>query len=157
MATNFTCSRALRVLGQTLEAMGVDLFEISSHEDSFYLQCGDPTPPHLRIVDLSYSKAELYSLDSEARTQRQAAFKTVDFNGLAELFRTLGRLVDSKDATLLRICNCESHLGQDTIKLEYETADGQKYVEELIPAELSDAAMRMYKDRGRSHQEHSRR
>jgi hypothetical protein len=54
MAANFTCSRLLRVLGQTLEKMGVDSFEIRSNDDDFYLQCGDPAPPHLAIIDFNH-------------------------------------------------------------------------------------------------------
>jgi hypothetical protein len=133
MAANFTCSRSLRVLGQTLETMGVDSFEIRCNADHFYLQCGDPAPPHLAITDFSYSPANIRSLDSEARKKRQESFKFVDFNGLAEILRTVGRHIESKDGRLLRVCNCE----------------------ELLTTTISDYAMRMYKDRARIQQEHA--
>jgi hypothetical protein len=155
MAANLTCSGSLRVLGQTLEQMGVDSFEIRSNDDKFYLQCGDPAPPHLAIIDFSYSSVDIRSFDSEARTKRQESFKFVDFNGLAEILRAVGRHIESKDGRLLRVCNCEAPLGQDSVKLEYETGDGRTYVEELLTATMSDYAMRMYKDRARIQQEHA--
>ena len=155
MAANFTCSRSLRVLGQTLEKMGVDLFEIRNRDDNFYLQCGDPAPPHLAIIDFSYSSSDIRSFDIQARAKRQESFKFVDFNGLAEILRAVGRHIESKDARLLRVCNCEAPLGQDSIKLEYETRNGRTYVEELLTATISDYAMRMYKDRARIQQEHA--
>jgi hypothetical protein len=155
MAANFTCSRSLRVLGQTLETMGVDSFEIRCNADHFYLQCGDPAPPHLAITDFSYSPANIRSLDSEARKKRQESCKCVDFNGLAEILRAVGRHIESKDGRLLRVCNCEAPLGQDSVKLEYETRDGRTHVEELLTTTISDYAMRMYKDRARIQQEHA--
>jgi hypothetical protein len=155
MAINFTCSRSLRVLGQTLEKMGIDSFEIRSRDDNFYLQCGDPAPPHLAIIDFSYSSANIRSFDFDARAERQESFKFVNFNGLAEILRAVGRHIESKEGRLLRVCNCEAPLGQDSIKLEYETQNGQTYVEELLTATMSDYAMRMYKDRARIQQEHA--
>lgn len=155
MAANFTCSRSLRVLGQTLENMGVDFFEIRSSDDEFYLQCGDPAPPHLAIIDIRYSSANIRSFDFEARAKRQESFKFVNFNGLAEILRAVGRHVESKEGKLLRVCNCEAAPGQDSIKLEYATRDGRTYVEEHLTATMSDYAMRMYKDRARIQQEHA--
>jgi hypothetical protein len=155
MAVNFTCSHSLRVLGQTLEKIGVDLFEIRCRDGNFYLQCGDPAPPHLAIIDFSYSSADIRSFDFEARAKRQESFKFVNFNGLAEILRAVGRHIESKDGRLLRVCNYESPPGQDSIKLEYETRDGRTYVEELLTATMSDYAMRMYKDRARIQQDHA--
>jgi hypothetical protein len=98
---------------------------------------------------------DIRSFDSEARTKRQESFKFVDFNGLAEILRAVGRHIESKDGRLLRVCNCEPSLGQDSVKLEYETSDRRTYVEELLTATMSDYAMRMYKDRARIQQEHA--
>jgi hypothetical protein len=157
MADNLTCSRALRVLGQILESRGVDLFEIRSQGEKFTLQYGDPNPPHMAIIDLSYSAADLRSLDLQARTKRQESFRFVDFNGVAEMLRALGRRVESQEGRLLRISNCGAPSSEDAILLEYQTADGRKWVEELNPAALSDDAVRMHKDRSRIRRERSDR
>lgn len=153
MAEKLTCSRALRVLGQILETRGVDLFEIRSQGETFALQFGDPSPPHLAVIDLNFSAVDLRSLDLQARTKRQASFTFVNFSGIAEILRALGRRVESKEGRLLRICNYESPSTDDTIRLEYQTGDGRRCVEELSPAALADDATRMYRDRSRMRRE----
>jgi len=155
MAMIFTTSRALRVLGQTLEQMGVEVFDIRSGDDYFFLQYGDPAPPHLEILETTISHSELRSSEYRARAERQKDFNFVDFSGLAEILRAAGRYVENKDGRLLRVCNCESVSEQDAINLEYATRDGRTYVEEFSPSTMSDYAMRMYKERSRIQQEHA--
>jgi hypothetical protein len=157
MAENFTCSHSLRVLGQALDKIGADVFEIRSRNDHFYLQCGDPTPPHLAIMDFSYTSADIRALDIQARAERQESFKFVDFSGLAEILRAVGRHIESAEGRLLRVCNFDAASGQDCIRVEYQTRDGRTYVEELSTAIISDYAMRMYKDRARIQQDHAHR
>lgn len=157
MAVNFTYSRALRVLGQILESNGVDLFEIRSRDDGFYLLWGDPMPPHLAVLEMSYSTADLRSLDLRARSKRQTSFGFVECSGLAETLRALGSHVERKEGRLLRICNCESPPYKDSIQLEYEGRDGRRYVEELTPAVLSNNSIRMHEDRERIRREQPRK
>jgi hypothetical protein len=155
MASNFTYSRSLRAIGQALELMDIDLFELFTQEEKVYLQCGEPTPPHLGIVDLQYSLNELRSFDLEGQAKRESAFKFVDFTGLSEILRAVGGHVDCQRGRLRRICNCESIREQPSITVEYETSDGHVYVDELVVAKLADLAMKMYKDRSRIIQDHA--
>jgi hypothetical protein len=155
MATTFTASRALRVLGQALEKMGVEVFDIRSSDDYFYVQYGDPAPPHLEILETTFSQSDLRSLEYRARADRQKFFNFVDFNGLAEILRAAGRYVESKDGQLLRVCNCESVSELDAVNLEYATRDSRTWVEEFSQSTMSDYAMRMYKERSRIQQEHA--
>ena len=155
MATTFTTSRALRLLGQALERMGVEVFDIRSSDEYFYLQYGDPAPPHLEILEMTFSQADLRSSEYRVRAERQKSFNFVDFNGLAEILRAAGRYVESKDGRLLRVCNCESVCELDAIKLEYATRDGRTYAEEFSQSTMSEYAMRMYKERSSIQQEHA--
>lgn len=149
MATRNDHSKALRSIGQDLVKKGIDLFELRCLRTEYYLQCGDPTPPHVGLVELSYSDDDVITLDLAAASQRGGAFKFVEFESLPELLRAAGRYVDNKDGLLLRISNTESAPDSDSFRVEYETRDGRNHVEEVSFNELAETARRMYKERNR--------
>jgi hypothetical protein len=153
MPPRFTCSQALRIIGQALDKLAIDLFELHQQDESFYLQCGDPNPPHLSIIELRYTAMEMRFIDNEAKSQRQGSFSFVDFNRLPEILRAVGRHVETKEGQLVRVANCGAHLGRDTITLEYQTRDGRTHVEEFPAEKMSESAMRMYKERSRIQQD----
>ncbi len=149
MAEQDVCSKALRVIGQMLDKQRIDLFELKCFGDEFYLQCGDPLPPHLNLIEMRYSVTEIRALDSEAKAKRRESFKLVNFEGLPEILRALGRRVDESHARLLRVSNSDSVIPFDSIKIEYQTRDGQRHAEEFLAGAIGDQALRMYKERSR--------
>ena len=149
MASRYDHSKALRVIGQELVKRGIDLFELRCLRSEYYLQCGDPTPPYLGLVELSFSDDDVTSLELAASSQRGGTFKFVDFEGLPELLRAAGRFIEDKEGMLLRISNTESPFDYDTLRLEYESRDGRNHVEEVPITELADVAKQMYKQRSR--------
>jgi len=155
MATRHGYARVLRTLGQALETRGIDLFDLRCNQNDFYLQCGDPTPPYLSLVELRYSLGDLNDLDLDARAHRGSSFKFVNFEGLPEILRAVGRRLEEKDGQLVRICNSDPSVPQSSIELEYQTRDGRKHVEDLHGAALGDDAMHMYKERLRSSESRS--
>lgn len=149
MASREQTSRTLRVIGQMLETRGIDLFELKCVGDEFCLLCGDPTPPHQKLVELRYSATEIDSLDAAAKANRHGAFKLVNFEGLPEVLRTLGRRMDERRARLLRLTNSDTTTELNAIKIEYQTRDGQRHAEEISTAAIGDQALRLYKERRR--------
>jgi len=149
MTTRHGYARVLRALGQALEKRGIDLFDLRCNQNDFYLQCGDPTPPYLSLVELRYSLGDLNDLDLDARAHRGGSFNFVNFEGLSEILRAVGRRLEEKDGQLVRICNSEPSAPHSSIQLEYQTRDGRKHVEDLHMAALGEHAMRMYKERMR--------
>ena len=132
-----------------LEKQHIDLFELKCFGDEFYLQCGDPLPPHLNLVERRYSVTEIRALDFEAKANRRESFKLVNFEGLPEILRALGRRIDESHARLLRVSNSDPVIPFDSIKVEYQTRDGQRHAEEFLTAAIGDQALRMYKERSR--------
>lgn len=149
MATRYGYARVLRTLGQALEKHGIDLFDVHCDQNDFYLQCADPTPPYLSLVELHYSLGGLNDLDLDARALRGGSFKFVNFDGLPEVFRAVGRRLEEKEGQLVRLCSSAPLAPDDSIRVEYQTRDGRVYVEDLHTAILGDYAMRMYKERMR--------
>jgi len=148
MAKRYDHSKSLRIIGQELVKRGIDLFELRCLRSEYYLQCGDPTPPYIGLIELSFTDDDLISLEVAAVSQRGGAFKFVDFEGLPEILRAAGRHIESKDGMLLRISNTESG-ENDTLRLEYESPDGRNHLEEVPLVELAETARRMYKERAR--------
>ena len=131
-----------------LETRGINLFELKCVGDEFCLLCGDP-PPHRNLVELRYSATEIDSLDAAAKANRHGAFKLVNFEGLPEIFRTLGRRVEECNGRLLRLSNSDATTVPNAIKIEYQTRDGQRHAEEISTAAMGEQAMRLYKKRWR--------
>lgn len=157
MASRHDHSKALRIIGQELTKRGIDIFELRCLRAEYYLQCGDPTPPHTGLIELSFSDDEVITLDLAAASQRGKGFKLVDFEGLPELLRASGRYIENKAGQLLKISNSDSPLDSDVIKLEYEGPDRRTHVEELPASSLAETARRMYKERSRGASERASR
>ncbi|MGH7886218.1 MAG: hypothetical protein ACREPG_00005, partial [Candidatus Binatia bacterium] len=142
-------SKALRAIGQELVKRGIDLFELRCLRAEYYLQCGDPTPPYVGLIELSFTDDDVISLELAATSRRGGTFKFVEFEGLPEILRAAGRYVDNKEGMLLRVSNSDSSIDNNTMRLEYETRDGRTHIEEVPLTELGETARRMYKERSR--------
>ena len=149
MAARYSYSRALRTIGQELDKRGIDIFELRHDGAEFLVECGDPTPPYLGLVQLRYSVNELKSLDQAAAANRRSGFKLVDFDALGEILRALGRHVEKKDAELRAISTLDSADDGSKFRLEYEVRGGRVHVEELYEASVAAQAEHMYHERAR--------
>ena len=149
MSARPSYSKALRTIGQELEKRGIDIFELRYDGENYILQCGDPTPPYLGLINIRYSRNELKSLAAAAAAKRSSGFKLVDFDGLAEILRALGRHVENNDAELRAISTLDSNNDGDKFRLEYEVRGGRVHVEELYDASIAAQAEQMYHERAR--------
>ena len=150
MASRHDHSKELRAIGQELVKRGIDLFELRCLRAEYYLQCGDPTPPYVGLIEMSFTDDDVISLELAAASQRGGSFKFVEFEALPEILRAVGRYVESKEGMLLRVSNTELSFDNDTMRLEYESRDGRNHVEDVALTELVETARRMYKERARS-------
>jgi hypothetical protein len=142
-------SSALRSIGQALERADIEAFDLQCANDEFRLQCGDPTSPYLSLIELRYSLKDIEYLEVEGRAQRGDSFRTVNFDGLPQILRTLGCYVDNRGGDLLRICNSDASAPDGSIKIEYTSGDGQLQAEELSMASIYQHSVRMYQERTR--------
>jgi hypothetical protein len=150
MAARYSQSRALRIIGQELKRRGIDLFELRCLRKEYYLQCGDPNPPYVGLLEITFSDDEMASLEIAAASGRGNDLTFVDFEALPEVLRAIGRYVENKAGTLLRISSSVSSSDQETMRLEYDGRDGRIHVEQLAITTLAETATRMYKERSRA-------
>lgn len=119
---------AFRCIGQELQSKNIEVFELKSHADEFRLQCGDPNPPYVRIIDLSFSKENIEIIDREGRKRRGQSTGEIRFDSIPEILRTVGSTSTKRAATcdelptaLLRL----RRLWNSNIKPEQEKSSGK--------------------------------
>ena len=149
MPSRFGFSNALRVVGQVLEERGIDLFDLRCSNDVYSFQCGGTVPPYLDLIKFDYSLSEIKILDIKAKAARGQAFRLVNFESLAEIFRAIGRRLDDRAGQLLRAHTADHGYLNDLITVEYQTRDRRRHTEEFLMAAAGDDAMKMYKERSR--------
>jgi hypothetical protein len=138
-------SAALRCIGQSLEKQKIEGFDLKCDAGQFFLQCQDPSA--FRMMELRYSAQDIELLERDGQAKRGASFKMVDFDGLPETLRAIGKYVDDKGGHVLRVCNRDLSSTSVAVKLEYQTVDGRLQTEEISKASIYRTMMEMYKDR----------
>jgi hypothetical protein len=142
-----TYSNALRCIGQALETSDIEDFDLKYYSGEFRLECGDPIPPYLKLIQLRYALDDIKSLERKGQARRAGPGKSVSFDSLSEVLRTLGGYVDKRGGRLLRICSSDSSLTQGSVKLEYQTGNRLLHVEEFSMTSIYETIARMYRDR----------
>ncbi len=153
MSARYNESRALRIIGQELKRRGVDLFELRCQRMEYYLRCGDPNPPDNGLLEITFSDDEIALLDSAAASDRGNGLTLVNFAEMPEILRAIGRYVENKEGTLLRISRVLSTTGRDMMRFEYGGLEGQVYVEQIPVSTLAETARRMYNERSLTYEE----
>jgi len=139
---------ALRCIGQALQNQNIDVFELKSVNDGFRVQCGDPNPPYLALIELRFSIEQLKILDRQGRARRGQPNSGIRFDAVPEILRGVGGYIDSTHGHLRRIDNsCASMSDDPVIEIEYETHSGSVQSENLTLKFIREASVNMYKRR----------
>lgn len=108
----------LRVIGQSLEARDIDVFELKSEGDRYVIKSTIRKVPSLmaRIRDWrermhgqslapsnNYSRIDIERLEREGRSKRRSPDRLPDFYSVSNTLRTVGSYLESKQAELLEI------------------------------------------------------
>lgn len=147
MSRLYPYASTLRSIGQALENLGIEAFDLRCDDDEFHLQCGDPNPPHLMLIELSYSLKDIESLERENRARRRGQSGLASVESLSGALRVLGWLVDTKSGRLRRICNSESAIGEEVWRLEYRASNRDVITEEFDMRLLHETSLSMRKER----------
>jgi len=142
-------SNILRCIGQDLLRRGLKSFDIRREGDHYVVLGGDEAPPASPSLTIPYTLAEIRELDAQGPEQRGQPAPAGDFINLMQILRTVGGYLDKLEARFVRFTNAESGGSEPLFRLEYETADGERKVEEHSSATLYDICVAMYKRRGR--------
>ena len=146
---NYT--RALRCIGQALQNLDIEVFELKTYAGDYRLLAGDPHPPYTGLIELSFSPQRIEVLDREGQARRGRSGADMRFDTIPEVLRALGEYLDHRQLQLRRLDNSTSPAAANTpaVSLEYQTRAGEVETETLQMSFIRDASVRMYKRRAR--------
>ncbi|MGH7796190.1 MAG: hypothetical protein ACREQ2_15065 [Candidatus Binatia bacterium] len=141
---------ALRCVGQALQDRNIEVFDLKNHTNDFRVQGGDPNPPYIGLIEVSFSTEDIKILDREGQTKRGQSSGEVRFDSLAEVLRAVGEYIDNKRVHLRRVHNSGSPISDHpAVEIEYETRAGDVQLENLSMSFIREASVHMYKKRTR--------
>ena len=169
--TIVTYARALRAIGDALESLHLEAFDLESKDDSYLvrserkLSSSDKTPtqstlraglraawwqllgqpaaqPRSESIEIRYGAEDIEQLDSKGRSKRTQTKGMSDTSRLSQVLRLVGAYLDLKGACLLGLS-----VREQQISVRYKTTLGLSRVEEYRVASLYDFSVNMYLQR----------
>jgi hypothetical protein len=95
-------------------------------------------------------------LDRDAQERNDHVSPVTDFQSLSQIFWAIGTYVSGKQARLLHVSNTASTGTMPVLKIEYETVQGDRVVDDLTGSAIYELCISMYKLRGTSSSNGSR-
>jgi hypothetical protein len=142
-------SEILRVIGQDLEIRGLKAFDIRDEGDRICVQCGYQVPPAATPVTLYYTPRDIEELKPQGAEKRGQSSKPEDFFTISQTLRAIGGYVDQKKARFLRLSNNDCPGADVVFRIEYETRERERLVEDRSGSGIYDLCVNMYKRRGK--------
>lgn len=140
-------SEILRVIGQDLEIRGLKAFDIRDEGDRICVQCGYQVPPAATPVTLYYTPRDIEELKPQGAEKRGQSSKPEDFFTISQTLRAIGGYVDQKKARFLRLSNNDCAGADVVFRIEYETRERERLVEDRSGSGIYDLCVNMYKRR----------
>jgi hypothetical protein len=150
-------TQPLRAIGQALEGMNIQSFELETVGEEFIIRGTLPGAKQgrtlhnpreqsdsggLKQIDLRYSVREIDLLEKAGRARRGAFGKPADATSLSQVLRCIGGYLEQKCAHLLKVTRVP-----DSVAVEYQTSLGSKMKETFVVRDLYDLWVRMYLQR----------
>ena len=119
-------AKALRLIGQTLEAARVEAFKVEKRADGYRLWIGSKQV-------LSFTPADILRLDAQAQKKRRAIATNSKrpSTTLSQQMRALGGYLDHLDVNVFGIV-----WKKTTVILNYQCRDGERYYRAFTEQEL---------------------
>lgn len=145
-----TYATVLRCIGQDLESRALKTFDLVADGDKCIVECGYQPPPAETPVTLHYTVADIEELDRAGAEKRGDSAATMEFLSLPQIFRAIGAVLDRNEDQLIRISNNLASGQESTFRIEYETRDGERVVDDRPVSAVYDMCVSMYKKRGKA-------
>jgi hypothetical protein len=145
-----SCSDALRTIGRDLEFRGLKTFLLRCEAALYVVEAGYQSPPAPTPVTLHYTSDDIEQFDREIRERNDRGSALKDFLSLSQILWAIGSYVTSKGARLLSVSNNASTERMPVVKIEYETVQADRVVDELKGSAIYELCVSVYKLRGAS-------
>lgn len=145
----FSYVSALRCIGQDLELRALKTFDLTVDGEKCVVQCGYQTPPAPTPVTLHYTADDLEELDTAGQVKRGSSAASMEFLSIAQIFRAIGGFLDKNEHVLIGISN-NHRAGRDSmLRVEYESREGVRVIDNRPVSAIYDMCVSMYKKRGK--------
>jgi hypothetical protein len=160
MNANKPYDQQLRVIGQSLEARRINVFELKQFGDHYEVR-GEPEKEASLMAQLrdwagrmrdhsltssrTFLSSDLDLLERQGRLRRSSSHRLPDFYSLSNTLRTVGSYLDRQEAKLLEV-----HKRQLSVTILYHNKNGHPDFEERTIASFYDLFVDLYGMRGRS-------
>ena len=142
------CSEALRTIGRDLEFRGLKTFLLRCEAALYVVEAGYQSPPAPTPVTLHYTSDDIEQFDRETRERNDRGSVVKDFLSLSQILWAIGSYVTSKGARLLSVSNSASTERMPVVKIEYETVQADRVIDELTGSAIYELCASVYKLRG---------
>jgi hypothetical protein len=137
-------SEALHSIGRDLEARGIKTFVIRCEPDLYIVDAGYQSPPAPTPVTLYYTLDDIEQLDREGREADNCNSAVKEFLSLSQILRAIGCYVGRKGARSLSVSNNALTGTMPVVKIEYETAQGERVVDDRTGSAIYDLCVSIY-------------
>jgi hypothetical protein len=144
------CSEALRTIGRDLEFRGLKTFLLRCEAALYVVEAGYQSPPAPTPVTLHYTSDDIEQFDRETRERNDRGSVVKDFLSLSQILWAIGSYVTSKGARLLSVSNSASTERMPVVKIEYETVQADRVVDDLTGSAIYELCVSVYKLQGTS-------
>jgi hypothetical protein len=138
------CPEALRTIGDDLELRGIKTFLIRCEGDRAVVEGGYQSPPAPTPVTLQYGLDDIEYLDRRAR-ERNYLSSANDFLSSSKILWALASYVTAKGGRLHLVSNNDGIEKMPAVKIEYETSQRKRVVEDLKGSAIYELCVGVYK------------
>ncbi len=147
MNSNTKYAKPLRAIGQDLEKLHVQKFEVESDGNDYIVRTmveadqmnHDAATPSYKTLEHRYTPEDLNRLEREGQAKRHNLNQMPNARSISQVLRTTGAYVNDSSSRLLRVT-----WQNQSVRIMYETTLGDQQVDEIEVSSLYNFWMRMY-------------
>lgn len=147
MNSNTEYAKPLRAIGQDLEKLHVQKFEMESDGNDYIVRSmveadqvnHDAATPSYKTLELRYTPEDLNRLEREGQAKRRDPNQMPNARSTSQVLRATGAYVNDRYSRLLGVI-----WQNQSVRIMYETALGSQEVDEIKVSSMYDFWVRMY-------------
>ncbi len=153
MNSNTEYAKPLRAIGQDLEKLHVQKFEMESDGNDYIVRTmveadqvnHDAATPSYKTLDLRYTPEDLNQMEREGQAKRHDLNQMPNARSISQVLRATGAYVNDSSSRLLGVI-----WQNQSVRIMYETALGSQEVDEIEVSSMYNFWMHMYLHRDKS-------
>jgi hypothetical protein len=141
------CAEGLRTIGHDLQLRGIKTFLVRCEADLFVVEGGYQSPPAITPVTLHYGPGDVEQLNRNSRERNDHLSAGQDFLSLSKILWAIATYVTDGGSRLLSISNTTSTETMPVVKVEYDTVQGDRVVDDLNGFAIYELCVSAYRRR----------